>query len=220
MNDFNIFCFWFGDPMNDSRLSRFNTIKTHSNCNVTLVTENNLKLYESSDLPIHKGFDYLSATHKSDYLRAYFMYIHGGGYTDIKYCSYSWVPYFENLEKSDKDFIGYREINGGVAFNDKNSHIQHHYSELAGMCHFIFKKNTEIAKTWLMLVNEKMDEIYDELVKHPGHRHPRTVYGAIFGELFDESIKYPLGWNDLLGQILHNLMYENRGKFLLEMPLP
>jgi hypothetical protein len=206
--------------MSGPRLNSLNSIKLNSNCNVILVTEDNLKNYESEELPIHEGFKYLSATHKSDYLRAYFMNVHGGGYTDIKNCSFSWVPYFEELKNSDKYFIGYQESNGGVACNEKNFYIQNHYYELCGMCHFIFKKNTEFSKSWLNLVNNKMDEIYDELIKNPGTAHPRTVYGEIFGERFDESIKYPLGWNDLLGQILHNLMYENRGKFLINMPFP
>lgn len=215
-----IYCFWFGPEMSQSRKNCLQSIIDNTKCEVILVTEENLKQFNIPENPIHKGFEYLSSTHKSDYLRSYFMYYYGGGYTDIKQCNYEWVSYFNELEMSDKLFTTYKENNGGVAYEEKNSFLMYEHEKLGGVCHFIFKKNTEFAKEWLNRTNSKMDEVYDELVKHPGHNHPRTVYGEIFGEYFDNTIKYPLGWNELLGRILHLLMYEQQTTFLQSMPGP
>jgi hypothetical protein len=162
----NIFCFWFGPEMSQSRIGCLNTITENSGCNVILVNELNLREYENIDYPIHKGFQFLSATHKCDYLRSYFMYHYGGGYTDIKKCNYSWQPYFEELYISYKEFIGYKEMNGGVATRHDNTHIQNHYDELAGVCHFIFKPKTDFAKLWMEQTNDKMNQVFDKLNKY------------------------------------------------------
>ncbi len=215
-----IYCFWFGPEMSQSRQNCLRSIQNNSKCDVILVTEKNLNQFNLTENPIHKGFDYLSATHKSDYLRSYFMSNYGGGYTDIKECGYDWTPYFNELELSDKMFISYKELPGGVACNEETDYLHNQYEKLCGVCHFIFKKNTEFAKEWLDRTNTKMDEVYDELIKYPGHDHPRIVYGAIFGEYLDNTIKYPLGWNDLLGQILHLLMYQQQTTYLQSMPRP
>ena len=60
--------------------------------------------------PLHKGFEYLSAVHKSDYLRCYFMRFYGGGYSDIKHLHFDFEPYFKKLFESPsvKYAIGYR----------------------------------------------------------------------------------------------------------------
>ena len=54
----NIFCFWFGPEMSQSRIGCLNTITENSGCNVILVNELNLREYENIDYPIHKGFQY------------------------------------------------------------------------------------------------------------------------------------------------------------------
>ena len=79
-----IYCFWFGPEMSDNRKKCFESIIQNSKVGVRLVTKHNLQEYNLADSPIHPAFQYLSATHKSDYLRCYFMYHYGGGYTDIK----------------------------------------------------------------------------------------------------------------------------------------
>jgi hypothetical protein len=215
-----IYCFWFGGEMSHDRFNCLNSIINNSGCEVVLITEDNLKSFEVSEYPIHDGFKYLSLTHKSDYLRSYFMYLYGGGYTDIKYCDYNWNPYFDLLDNSDKDFISYRELGeDSIAHKEWNNHIRFKFNELGGMCHYIFKPKSDFGLKWFELTNKKMDEIYETLKDNPGTYHPRAVTGGAHQGPQDDS-KYPLGWNDLLGQLLHNLMYENIGRFLLDMPFP
>ena len=53
-----------------------------------------LDKYILQEHPLHQSFNYLSETHKADYLRTYFMRFHGGGYSDIKKTSGSWIDSF------------------------------------------------------------------------------------------------------------------------------
>lgn len=49
-----------------------------------LITLDSLPPWIDPEIPLHPSFDHLSTIHRSDYLRCYFMHVHGGGYTDIK----------------------------------------------------------------------------------------------------------------------------------------
>jgi hypothetical protein len=81
----NIYCFWTGDnEMSQNRLDGLHNLQTVSECEVILVTPQNLNQYILPDAPLHPGYKYLSETHKADYLRTYFMHFYGGGYSDIK----------------------------------------------------------------------------------------------------------------------------------------
>uniref|UniRef100_A0A6C0I4I0 Uncharacterized protein n=1 Tax=viral metagenome TaxID=1070528 RepID=A0A6C0I4I0_9ZZZZ len=80
-----IYCFWTGDnKMSNARIECLNNLRTVSECNVLLITKDNLSNYILNDVPLHPSFNYLSETHKADYLRTYFMNFYGGGYSDIK----------------------------------------------------------------------------------------------------------------------------------------
>lgn len=64
------------------------------------------------EYPLHKAFEFLSAVHKSDYLRSYLLYHYGGGYSDVKHFHYDMLPFFKQLEEgpADKYAVGYHEI--------------------------------------------------------------------------------------------------------------
>lgn len=212
----NLYCFWFGDGMSENRRKCFRSIVKHSGVKVSLVTQNTLTEYITA--PLHEGFQYLSPTHKSDYLRSYFMYYYGGGYTDIKECGFNWNFYFDELEMSDKDFIGSRESSEkDIGYLPAASY----YEKLASNGGYIFKKRTSLAENWFNATQQKMNEIYPMLVKNPGTYHARAIRGGVMGEpgLFSES-QYPLLWNELLGEIFHKIQYENLDKYLLDFPSP
>ena len=81
----NIYIFWTGDnEMSENRKKSIENLKNTCECNIILVTPLNLKSYILSSQPLHEAYQYLSYTHKSDYLRTYFMHFIGGGYSDIK----------------------------------------------------------------------------------------------------------------------------------------
>lgn len=218
-----IFCIWSGDnPMSTNRSYCLNILQKYSGCKVELITPNNISNYILEQYPIHASYEYLSLTHKSDYMRAYLMYHFGGGYSDIKCNMFNWQKYFDKLLLSkNKDFIGYAEQHSEhIASN--NISIKSKYYMLAGMCHFIFKANSDIAKIWLDTVHAVLDQNLGVLQKYPGDYHPRAIHGGVHGDnsgKFNDS-KYPFKWNQLLGAILHPIMYKYTDSYLLGMPIP
>jgi hypothetical protein len=210
-----IFVFWFGSNMSENRQRCYDSIVRNSGVSVKLIDETNLKIY-CTDL--HPGFQYLSATHKSDYLRSYFMYNYGGGYTDIKYCDFDWNYYFDYLYTTKYDFVGYHELQ---KHDVCVSELRNYFNLIAGPVQFIFKSKTDFAKEWLSKTNQKMDEIFNQLQDNPGTYHPRAETGGVQGEkkMFKES-KYPLLWNELLGKIFQPLSYTYLNSGSLTMPYP
>lgn len=106
-----IYSFWTEDnSLTDNRLRSIETIKENCNVDFKLITKKDLPSYELKEHPFHEAFKYLSAVHKADYLRTYFMHFYGGGYTDIKPHSNSWTPLFEALNQSTTSLcLGYPE---------------------------------------------------------------------------------------------------------------
>ena len=180
-----IYCFWTGDnPITENRKKALKILQENSEIEVKLITPNNLTDYIKPEYPLHKGYELLSLTMRSDYLRCYFMHHHGGGYADIKPFNYSWKPAFEMLNKEqDKFVIGYPELlNGGLSPAEHRFILNHNYvnyeamlaSEkkiftdlakhtplLIGNCGFICKPYTPITAEWYNEVHQRMDELFD-----------------------------------------------------------
>ena len=134
-----IYCFWTGtNPMSKQRRLCLEQLKKVTFCDVVLVTPDSLGKYLLDEHPLHPSFFYLSQTHKADYLRTYFMRFHGGGYTDIKQTTGSWLRSFQQINNSDKWIIGYKEIRGGVWYPP----LSNKWCELLGNCAYICKPNT------------------------------------------------------------------------------
>lgn len=203
----NIYVFWTGNnPMSKNRQNCLNELIKVSQCNVILVTPEILNKYILDEHPLHPSFNYLSETHKADYLRTYFMRFHGGGYSDIKKTTGSWVESFEILEKSDKWIIGYKEIEGGVAF----SPLTYKWKELLGNCAYICKPNTLFVIEWYNEMIKLMDQKYSELKKNP----------ATFPQDKKElNNGYPIEWNEMLGRIFHKILYSYKDKSLNTLPI-
>tara|TARA_Y100000816_G_C26082046_1_gene570413 strand:+ start:25 stop:1497 length:1473 start_codon:yes stop_codon:yes gene_type:complete len=212
--NYNLYCFWTGDnEMTENRKKAYQSIVDNSKANVILVTPNNLNNYLIE--PLHPAYKYLSNVHKSDYLRWYFMHYYGGGYSDIKHMNFSWVQYFEKLEKSDKLAIGYKEINGGIA--SSNPEVVKNYDKVFGMCLFIYKPNNNITKEWGVKLHNILDNKLELLKKNPSSFN-RDHHNAKIPNTNKKS-KYPLAWAEILGSILHNILYKYKNNILLDMPL-
>ncbi len=207
MRNRNIYVFWTGNnPMSTNRQMCLEQLKKKSQCNVILVTPEILNKYILDEHPLHPSFDYLSETHKADYLRTYFMRFHGGGYSDIKKTTGSWVESFEILDKSDKWIIGYKEIKGGVAYRP----LKHNWQELLGNCAYICKANTPFVIEWYNEMIKLMDKKYSELKKNP----------ATFPQDRKElNNGYPIEWNEMLGRIFHKILYSYKDKSLNTLPI-
>ena len=218
-----IFLIWTGpNKMSENRHNALMSFYENSGSEVILIDQSNLNQWLVKKL--HSSYNYLSYTHRADYLRCYFMHNYGGGYSDIKFCTFDWSKYFENLQISDSQILmsGYPERKASdIGSYDK--HIRNSYSQLPGMGQFIFKPKSELTYQWISSVHSYLDSISCRLVQYPGTYHPRAINGG----LHDHNIlvrirflasRYPLSWNWFLGRILHPLTYRFKDRLSLNMP--
>lgn len=201
-----LYAFWTGDDeMSPNRQWSMRVLRECPGIEAILVDKNNLEeyLYE----PLHPGYQYLSSTHKSDYLRSYFLYEYGGIYSDVKSYAMDWGDHVDELNASEKTFYG-------MATDSLlgEGHVGVHCG-----C-YIVKPGSKLVSEWKRRTNEKMDSIYDELLQRPGTYHPRaTTGGSLDGGC--EPRGYPLEWCDLLGWIIHPIVHEMKDAFLTGLPV-
>lgn len=204
-----VFCIWSGDnPMSPEReqalLSIFRQVQTP----VLLLDRRNIEDWQHPEAPFHPAYPYLSATHKSDYLRCYLMHHYGGGYTDIKHSSKPWGPLFRALDAHPgHEALGYQEIGPhGVARvgGPLQLEMQQNYQRLIGLCAFIFRRRSALTSEWLAQTHALLDAKLPLLQQHPA-RHPQDQLGAQFS---DGSVsRYPIAWTEMLGNLFHPLVY-------------
>jgi len=214
-----VWCFWLGDtPMSEQREKCLQSIRDTIGVEVVLITDDSLNSYIKPEYPLHEAYQYLSGTHKCDYIRGYFMLHYGGGYTDIKLTSESWEKYFTMLENEPNLWaIGYKEIGEyGVAPAINNealtAKMKENYTKLIGNCAYIFKPNTPFTKEWVAEVNTQLDKHLSELKVHPAS-NPRDKKG-------ENGSLYPLHWTEILGSIFHPLAYKYSDHISTVLPPP
>ncbi len=209
LNAKTIFCAWTGsNPISANRLSSLFSVFINSGCPVCFITDRFLRNWQLTDSPFHPAFDFLSETHKADYLRVYLMHFFGGGYTDIKPTLYNWNLSFSKLIESDKFGLGYTEIGPhGVApvGGDTEILLKNNFFKLIGLCAFIFKPKTAFTSEWFKQTNDLLDLKLELLEKHPA-QFPQDCSGARLPN--GETSQYPLRWTELLGDIFHPLIYK------------
>lgn len=193
--------------MSDARKHSLQQLKEVSQCDVILVTKKELPQYILEREPLHPAYEYLSETHKSDYLRSYFMHFYGGGYSDIKCTTGSWLPAFEELEKNELWMVGYKEVKGGVAYSPHDNL----WNQLVGNGCFIFKPQTPLTKEWYTEMIHTLDENLEKLREFPS-TFPQDCAEKSNG-------RYPLGWNKLLGWILHRICMKYLDKISRNLPI-
>ena len=209
----NLYCFWTGtNPLTENRKRNLETLK-NTGFNIVLVTPDNLNEYILNDNPLHDGYQFLSETHKSDYLRCYFMNFYGGGYSDIKRIDENWLDQYNKLMNSDYWGCGFAERNPNHIGYGKNlilnESMKKNYNKLIGTNQYIFKPNTPLTNEWYKSMMKLMDEKYEELKKYPA-KDTRQVYS--------EKYPYPLRWTELLGQIYHPIVYKYEDKLMKDLP--
>jgi hypothetical protein len=203
-----IYAFWAGEnSIPQSRLKSLRALREVSECEIELVTVGNLDEYILPEHPLHAAYEYLSAVHKADYLRTYFMHFYGGGYSDVKATTGSWLAAFAELEGSDAWVNGYREVEGGVA----NTALAGEWASLIGNGCFICKPRTPLTTQWYGELLKLMDSKLNELRLHPA-KSLRDVKGSGTG--------YPMGWGEMLGDIFARACYGYRDRLLRTVPYP
>nr|WP_294850377.1 glycosyltransferase [uncultured Sphingomonas sp.] len=234
MTEPRIFAFWTGDtPLSDNRKRGLDTFG-RTGLEPTFVTARNLSAWVVSNQPLHPAYELLSPIHRSDYLRAYFMYHYGGGYADVKPQTGSWLPSVERVESSDHLIgAGYREIRGGAPNLNADTFAGQHYvlqwrtgraaAETAtyamrvlrpimiGNGAFYFKRGQPMVKQWLSEAERRLDALLPVLRNNPP-AHPR--------DKAQDGQGYPVPWAFLMGSILGPLSILNVARLDKGLPVP
>ncbi|MFW0119763.1 glycosyltransferase [Rothia sp. P5764] len=191
-----LYLFWTGDnPLTKNRKNSFDyLVKNNDDIEVILVSNDNLKDFIVPGHPLHDCYYDLSFVHRSDYLRAYFMYHHGGAYLDIKPFEgrvSRMIDYLENHKSiwavGEAEVYGTGEMPKGGALQ-RDSEL--HYSRtLSQMC-FAFRPQTAFAAEWLTEVERRINYFSSDLVRFPAR-----------GATGTDNPDYPAPWFSLLSAI-------------------
>jgi len=164
---------------------------------VEIVTEQNVHQFEHPMFPIHPGFAYLSATHKSDYLRCYFMHVHGGAYSDVKMHAHgaSWVKHAAQMWADENTWmVGAQEDHDTV--QDLHE-VADNLWRVLRVTEFICRPRTPLTQEWFQELHRRMDNRLNDLNRFPA-RTPQQVRTVQY--------PYPFRWAEILCEILHPIM--------------
>jgi len=194
-----IYTFWTGtNEMSANRKRSLEQLKAVSDCEVVLITPANLKDFILEDAPLHPAYRYLSFTHRSDYLRTYFMNFYGGGYSDVKETTSSWKSSFEMMDANeDKWICGYGEQG---AFDIAYFPVREHWRDLIGNGAYICKPHTPLTEEWyadmIALLDSKLERLQVAPARSPQDCREISPTG------------YPIEWNEMLGRIFHRVCFK------------
>jgi hypothetical protein len=206
----NIFCFWTGqNQMSEKRQQAIQTTEKTTQCHLVLVKQENLSDYLLPSQPLHPAYQYLSETHRADYLRTYFMHFYGGGYTDIKMQTGSWCQAFDIvINNGDCWVCGYPEVDrNGVAYVP----IMDHWEKLVGNGAYICRPNTSLTREWYESMLALLDAKLPELQAHPS-TFPQDCKETGSG--------YPIEWNEMLGRIFQRVAFAQIEHVVQSLPTP
>lgn len=230
----HIFGLWTGDnPMNANRRRGWDSFGL-TGLEPVLVDPETLGRWLVPQEPLHPAYPLLSLLHRADYLRAYLMFHHGGGYADIKPQTGTWLAAVEKAARSDHLIAtGYREIRGGTplldlgrvegrpfvlgkpvpAWKAKAATLAMRAARplMMGNGAYWFKPGTRFARVWLDAIHQRLDILHPLLVRNPA-RDIREYVGGASG--------YPVPWSFMHGDVVSYLSLRNIGRIALDLPRP
>ncbi|MFI7484318.1 hypothetical protein ACH9EU_18110 [Kocuria sp. M1R5S2] len=199
-----IFVIWVGNtPMNPRRAESLESIRqAQTDVEVVLIDEISWTDWIVTEGPIHHAFGLLSPVHRSDYMRAYLMHFHGGGYCDIKPLSSDWGRLFDTLnDHPDVWAIGYREVTSEYTPDLPHAlgaDVKRHYKSVFGPSAFIFRPCTPFTEEWWRELSSRMDYYASALRESPG------------GDPYNPPGSYPIRWTEILGDITQPLCLKHQ----------
>lgn len=206
-----VYICWFGhnlDYLPNFTTRRFNALVTiikNIGVPIIIITKDNYKYFEVKEHPIHPAFKYLSGNHKSDYLRAYMLYHHGGGYHDIKFREKSWNLEWNKFSNPNIWMIGRRELNSDcIGYVPGNEWIKEKYQQLVTMGWIISRPQTEYLSRLLNAIHNILDNKLNDIINNPAIQ-PRQEHQIITDK---SNYLYPLRWLEIMGEIMHPLQLE------------
>jgi hypothetical protein len=213
-NNKKIFCFWTEpNSMSLGRKSCLQDMMQMFGDRLHLVQGmEEIAKFEQPHHPFHPAYKYLSAVHKSDYLRVYFMYFYGGGYTDIKKHKLDtlnlWISAFDYLDTHPACWIvGYPEIGINGVPDSVPLVAKRHWQQLVGVSAFIARPGTLLLKEWLEEIESRLTEHFSDLKARPA-QWPHDASGAFHTPLSTVPSSYPIPWSFLCADIFHMLQWK------------
>lgn len=208
---FKLYLFWAGsNQITENRAKSIDILRSNNrDIDVILVDESNLKDFVVPGYPLHDRYCDLSYVHRSDYLRAYFMYHHGGAYLDIKPFSGKISEMIKRLNDNPLLWaVGSPEMHGSGAPPlggrlSKDAKI-HYANTLSQFC-FAFRPKTSFAAEWLTEVERRLDYFSVDLERFPAN-----------GPMGIENPNYPIPWFSILSAIIRPLSLKYADKILLD----
>lgn len=192
-----VFVVWTGEnQMTANRVRNFNRLREVIGVPVVLVTPATLQEWLVPGHPLHPAYKYLSLVHRSDYLRAYLMHHHGGGYIDLKAPIGSWEAAFDRAQADSTAWVSaYGEVNAKVSARfpgPMGRDIALHWKQLAGPGAMIARSHTSFTGEWLREVERRLGSLAGRLAENPG-------------DVRLGGSGYPVSWTDLLGKVYQPL---------------
>lgn len=192
-----VFVVWTGDnPLTANRARNLEILRARIGLSVIWVTEETMSDWIVPGHPLHPAYRHLSLVHRSDYLRAYLMHHHGGGYMDIKEPVSSWAISYERMrEDRDAWLSSYAELRADSPARlpgNLGHDIAANFFRLVGCGAMLVRSHTPFTAEWLREVERRLDYFAPQAARFPGGNR-----GDVVG--------YPVSWTDLLGKIYHPL---------------
>lgn len=202
-----VFAVWAGDnELTPARRRNLDHLRTTLGLPLVLVTADTLDDWVVAGHPIHPAYEHLALMHRADYLRAYLMHHHGGGYVDVKRPLAAWSGAYERMAADEAAWVtSYRTTHAnwiGKLRGRLGLDILVRHRLMFGKCAFLMRSHTPLTAEWLAEVESVLDSKADELARQPA----LNAYGGR---------GYPLSWHDLLGRILDpvTLKHHDRVRF-------
>lgn len=232
-----VFCLWLGgNPMSEARSRQLTLLREGVGVPVQLVTEENLDEWVHPEHPLHPASDGLTVMHLADYLRAYLVAHHGGGYADIKAPSDDWKRSFDLVNTGSVDCVGYpipdpsnvarfglpADVSWSAALRPLTyRHLVYRrlHRRVAGGGAFIMRHESPIARDYIGRVEGVLTRFAGRLdpervVRADGSRE--VGLGVFRGELSG----YPLSWGALCMDVLQPVSLKHRRRVSLTLPEP
>ena len=205
---FKIWVFWFGnETLENAQTSGFafssrkHALQSMNNLGVKyeLVTSANIGQYLK--WPVHPGVQYLSAVHKSDYFRIYFLLHFGGGYCDIKNqtqlkalkATGDWGQAWKILNMNPQIWV-VSPIHQKWQVAWPSNSIPNYWNKIMTNAFFVCRKQNLLFQQIHERQHQILDRVYNQL------RVLTSVSARAAQERNDQN--YPIMWNELLGKIV------------------
>lgn len=192
-----VFVVWTGhNELTPNRLRNLERLRSELGLPLVLVTPETLPKWIVPGAPLHPAYEDLALMHRADYLRAYLMHHHGGGYADIKAPLGQWTGSFDEMLSDESVWVtSYASTYAnwiGKLKGRLGRTILVRYRLVFGKGAFIMRSHTPLTAEWLA----EVEAVLDRRVSHLSANPAIEPYG---------SDGYPLSWHDLLSRILDPL---------------